>query len=195
MPRRRAGRRTSGGAIGPPILAIAGHGDPQRARPAVPDHWKDAAGEPPRDRHGRDRRGRGLAGLAAARDLRRARARGGPARGPRPRRRAPPQRGPGRRRGRRGRRAVDRARADALAALADELGVGTFPTFDEGESILELARSTRRYPGTIPRLGPLVLPTSPWRACGSSAWPAGSRRTRRGDARAPRLDGNLRATG
>lgn len=44
-----------------------------------------------------------------------------------------------------------------VAALADELGVGTFPTFDSGESILELEGQTRRYSGTIPRLGPLVL--------------------------------------
>ncbi len=44
-----------------------------------------------------------------------------------------------------------------VGALADELGVGTFPTFDRGESILELGGKTRRYSGTIPRLGPLVL--------------------------------------
>ena len=44
-----------------------------------------------------------------------------------------------------------------VAALARELGVGTFPTFDEGQSILELGDETRRYSGTIPRLGPLVL--------------------------------------
>ncbi len=44
-----------------------------------------------------------------------------------------------------------------VAALADELGIGTFPTFDRGESILELGGGVRRYSGTIPRLGPLVL--------------------------------------
>lgn len=72
-----------------------------------------------------------------------------------------------------------------VAALADELGIGTFPTFDSGESILELRGQTRRYAGTIPRLGPLVLadiaqarfrlerlarrvpPTAPWEAPGA----------------------------
>lgn len=44
-----------------------------------------------------------------------------------------------------------------VGALADELGVGTFPTFNRGASILELGGSTHRYSGTIPRLGPLVL--------------------------------------
>ena len=44
-----------------------------------------------------------------------------------------------------------------VAALADELGIGTFPTFDDGDSILELDGVTRHYSGTIPRLGPLVL--------------------------------------
>lgn len=44
-----------------------------------------------------------------------------------------------------------------VGALADELGVGIFPTYDRGESVLELGGRTRRYSGTIPRLGPLVL--------------------------------------
>lgn len=44
-----------------------------------------------------------------------------------------------------------------VAALADRLGIGTFPTFDVGDSILELDGETRHYSGTIPRLGPLVL--------------------------------------
>ena len=44
-----------------------------------------------------------------------------------------------------------------VGTLADELGVGTYPTFDRGESILELGGKVRRYSGTIPRLGPLVL--------------------------------------
>lgn len=44
-----------------------------------------------------------------------------------------------------------------VAALADELGVGTFPTFHDGESVLELNGRTLRFSGTIPRLGPLVL--------------------------------------
>lgn len=76
---------------------------------------------------------------------------------------------------------------ERVAALADELGIGTFPTFDSGESILELAGRTRRYSGTIPRLGPLVLadiaqarfrlermarrvqPDAPWETPGSGA--------------------------
>lgn len=44
-----------------------------------------------------------------------------------------------------------------VAALADQLGVGTFPTFHVGESVLELGDRTTRFSGTIPRLSPLVL--------------------------------------
>jgi monoamine oxidase len=46
---------------------------------------------------------------------------------------------------------------DAILPLLDELGLETFPTFDEGHSLLELEGSRKRYRGTIPRLGPLVL--------------------------------------
>ncbi|HEY6778017.1 MAG TPA: flavin monoamine oxidase family protein [Thermoleophilaceae bacterium] len=46
---------------------------------------------------------------------------------------------------------------DRLAALAGELGVGTFPTHDEGENVIDYAGSLRRYTGTIPRINPLVL--------------------------------------
>jgi monoamine oxidase len=46
---------------------------------------------------------------------------------------------------------------DRVAALAGELGVGTFPTYAEGENLLELDGESSRYSGTIPRLGPLVL--------------------------------------
>lgn len=46
---------------------------------------------------------------------------------------------------------------DRVAALARDLCLETFPTHHEGESLLELAGSTRRYRGTIPRVGPLVL--------------------------------------
>jgi len=46
---------------------------------------------------------------------------------------------------------------DRVLALADELGVETFRTFDEGKSVLELGGRLRRYSGTIPRVGPLVL--------------------------------------
>jgi len=46
---------------------------------------------------------------------------------------------------------------DRVLALAGELGVETFRTFDEGKSVLELGGRLRRYSGTIPRVGPLVL--------------------------------------
>ena len=46
---------------------------------------------------------------------------------------------------------------DRLASLADELGVETFPTHDEGENVIEYSGSLRRYSGTIPRINPLVL--------------------------------------
>ena len=44
-----------------------------------------------------------------------------------------------------------------LAALANELGVETYPTYTAGENVLELGRSLRRYTGEIPRLGPHVV--------------------------------------
>ena len=46
---------------------------------------------------------------------------------------------------------------DRVASLAADLGLETFPTHDEGESVLRLGGRTRRYSGTIPRVGPLVL--------------------------------------
>ncbi len=46
---------------------------------------------------------------------------------------------------------------DRVLALLEELGIGTFPTFDSGRSVLELEGRTRHYKGTIPRVGPLVL--------------------------------------
>jgi monoamine oxidase len=46
---------------------------------------------------------------------------------------------------------------DRVAALAAELGVETFPTHTEGSNLVELDGRLRRYSGTIPRLGPLVL--------------------------------------
>jgi monoamine oxidase len=46
---------------------------------------------------------------------------------------------------------------DRLAALAEELGVQTFPTYGEGENVFEYAGSLRRYAGAIPRINPLVL--------------------------------------
>ena len=44
-----------------------------------------------------------------------------------------------------------------LAALARSLSIATFPTYTAGENLLALDGRRRRYSGTIPRLGPLVL--------------------------------------
>jgi monoamine oxidase len=46
---------------------------------------------------------------------------------------------------------------DRLIALADELGIETFPTYYEGRNVLNLGGRLRRYKGTIPRLAPHVL--------------------------------------
>jgi monoamine oxidase len=46
---------------------------------------------------------------------------------------------------------------DRLAAVAKELGVDTFPTWNEGENLVEYAGRLLRYSGTIPRINPLVL--------------------------------------
>jgi monoamine oxidase len=46
---------------------------------------------------------------------------------------------------------------DAALGLLAELELETFPTFDRGRSVLELGGKRKRYRGTIPRLGPLVL--------------------------------------
>jgi monoamine oxidase len=46
---------------------------------------------------------------------------------------------------------------DRLAALAGELGVDTFPTYGQGENVIEYGGRLRRYRGTIPRINPLVL--------------------------------------
>jgi monoamine oxidase len=46
---------------------------------------------------------------------------------------------------------------DRLAALARELGIDTFPTYNRGENVLEYGGRLRRYSGTIPRLNPAVL--------------------------------------
>jgi monoamine oxidase len=46
---------------------------------------------------------------------------------------------------------------DRVLALAQELGVETFPTYHEGRNLLELGGRVRRYKGTIPRLAPHVL--------------------------------------
>src|SRR5436190_5784113 len=46
---------------------------------------------------------------------------------------------------------------EKVLALANELGVETFPTYHEGRNLLELRGRIRRYKGTIPRLAPHVL--------------------------------------
>ena len=46
---------------------------------------------------------------------------------------------------------------DRVLALADELGVETFPTHHQGRNVLELGGRRKRYRGTIPRLAPHVL--------------------------------------
>ena len=46
---------------------------------------------------------------------------------------------------------------DRLAALAGELGIETFPTYIDGQNVLELGGRLRRYSGTIPRLNPFSL--------------------------------------
>ena len=46
---------------------------------------------------------------------------------------------------------------DRVLALAEELGVETFPTYYEGRNVLDLAGKRRTYKGTIPRLAPHVL--------------------------------------
>jgi monoamine oxidase len=46
---------------------------------------------------------------------------------------------------------------DRLAALAAELGVERFPTFGDGEHLIEAGGEVRRYRGRIPNLPPLAL--------------------------------------
>src|SRR5215217_2655463 len=43
---------------------------------------------------------------------------------------------------------------DRLASVASEVGVATFPTFGEGENVIEYGGRLRRYRGTIPRINP-----------------------------------------
>lgn len=44
-----------------------------------------------------------------------------------------------------------------MAALTRSVGVETFPTYDEGESIVSLGSDLSRYSGLIPRINPVVL--------------------------------------
>jgi monoamine oxidase len=46
---------------------------------------------------------------------------------------------------------------DRLAALARDVGVETFPTYSQGENLIEYRGKLRRYRGTIPNINPLVL--------------------------------------
>src|SRR5579859_850857 len=46
---------------------------------------------------------------------------------------------------------------DRLLALAAELGVATFPTFDAGKKVLHFNGKRGTYAGAIPRINPLVL--------------------------------------
>ncbi|HEX3278943.1 MAG TPA: FAD-dependent oxidoreductase [Thermoleophilaceae bacterium] len=46
---------------------------------------------------------------------------------------------------------------ERLAALARELSVDTFPTYGDGENVIEYAGRLRRYSGTIPRINPVAL--------------------------------------
>jgi monoamine oxidase len=46
---------------------------------------------------------------------------------------------------------------EALAALARQLGVETFPTHAAGHNLIEYGGRVRRYTGTIPRINPAVL--------------------------------------
>lgn len=46
---------------------------------------------------------------------------------------------------------------DASYKLAAELGVGTFPTFHDGHSLLVIGDKPKRYRGSVPKIGPLAL--------------------------------------
>jgi monoamine oxidase len=46
---------------------------------------------------------------------------------------------------------------DRILALAAELGVATFPTYDTGQKVLHFGGKRGTYAGTIPRISPLVL--------------------------------------
>lgn len=46
---------------------------------------------------------------------------------------------------------------ERVAALADELGVATFPTYNIGDNVLVMGGSHHRYKGAVPRINPLLL--------------------------------------
>src|SRR6266851_5941895 len=77
---------------------------------------------------------------------------------------------------------------DRLLAVAAELGVATFPTYDTGMNVLHFNGKRGTYAGAIPRINPLVLadigmaqarleslakkvPTdAPWNAASAERW-------------------------
>jgi monoamine oxidase len=77
---------------------------------------------------------------------------------------------------------------DRMYALAREVRVDTFPTYDTGDTVLELDGETARYGGRIPKLGPVAIGDylqastrvnrmarqvpldAPWRAPRAEAW-------------------------
>jgi monoamine oxidase len=77
---------------------------------------------------------------------------------------------------------------DRLYALAKELGVETFPTYNEGQNLLDFGGRRSRYTGAIPRINPVVLAdigqaqarldrmarevplTAPWEASKAARW-------------------------
>src|ERR1700689_4398303 len=46
---------------------------------------------------------------------------------------------------------------DRILALAADLGIATFPTYDTGRKVLHFNGKRGTYSGTIPRINPLVL--------------------------------------
>src|ERR1700691_346693 len=46
---------------------------------------------------------------------------------------------------------------DTVLALAKDLGVATFPTYDTGHRVLHFGGKRGTYKGTIPRINPFVL--------------------------------------
>ncbi|MEX0620890.1 MAG: flavin monoamine oxidase family protein [Solirubrobacterales bacterium] len=77
---------------------------------------------------------------------------------------------------------------DEILGLIDELGLETFPTWIEGENLLDLNGSIRRYKGTVPKVNPVALaevwvamkridrlsrrvdPAQPWAAPRAERW-------------------------
>ena len=79
---------------------------------------------------------------------------------------------------------------DRILALAAELGIATFPTYDTGQKVLHFRGRRGTYSGAIPRINPLVLADidraqarleslakrvpadAPWTAARARAWDA-----------------------